>query len=407
MPGPDASLRRWAQGLSASRPAAVIMGGSVNGLSFVRSLSRRGIATLLLDSERLLGTYTRFGRTQLLPPVDQNQDAWLELLTSLGSQLPSPAVLFATSDSYCGLLAHQQGALSSYYRFLTLAPEGMERILDKRVQYGLAAANGISLPRTWFPGSAEEAKRLAAEVSYPAILKPYQAHVGRKKIGCRKVVVAQSAKALVDEYERLGVDGAEFMIQEIVPGDDTHLFGYLAFWDAEGRERAWLTKQKLRQSSAFGDGSLQVTVDAPEVAEQSRRLLRALDYRGFVGVEFRLDPRDGVYRLMEINPRTVSGNQLAIAAGVDFPWLGYRYLTDSAGTEPAASFRRGVFYVNEEWDFRAYLGLRKSGQLSFPDWLRSLAGAEARALWAWDDPGPLLALLGRFARAALRLRSVA
>jgi D-aspartate ligase len=384
------------------------MGASVNGLSFVRSLGRRGIPTLLLESDRLLGTYTRLGRTELLPAIDENREAWLELLSFVGSHLASPAVLFATSDSYCGFLADQQAALSRYYRFLTLDPQGLERILDKRVQYTLAAANGIPIPRTWFPASPEEAKRQAAELSYPAILKPYKAHVGRRKIARKKVVVAESARVMAEEYERLAADGTEFMMQEIVPGGDTGLFGYLAFWDAEGRERAWLTKQKLRQSSAFGDGSLQTTVDAPEVADLSRRLLRALDYSGFVGVEFRLDPRDGAYRLMEINPRTVSGNQLAIAAGVDFPWLGYRYLTDpTVAGNPASSFRRGVVYVNEEWDFRAYLALRKSGELSFRDWFRSCLAAEARALWAWDDPGPLLAVLGRFARAALRPREAA
>ena len=115
------------------------------------------------------------------------------------------------------------------------------------------------------------------------------------------------------------------MVQEIVPGDDTALFGYLAFFDEEGVEVAWLTKQKLRQHPAqFGDGSLQITVDAPEVAALSRRLLGAFDVRGFVGVEFKRDERSGTYYLIEINPRTVSGNQLAISAGVDFPWIGYR-----------------------------------------------------------------------------------
>ena len=152
------------------------------------------------------------------------------------------------------------------------------------------------------------------------------------------------------------------MVQQIVAGEDRALFGYLAVWDSDGRELAWLTKRKLRQSPpGFGDGSLQVTVEAPEVAELSRRLLRAFDYRGFVGVEFKLDATTGTYHLMEINPRTVSGNQMAISGGVDFPWIGYRYLTGSeGGAEPARAFRPGVKFVNEELDVEAYLALRRS-----------------------------------------------
>jgi predicted ATP-grasp superfamily ATP-dependent carboligase len=67
------------------------------------------------------------------------------------------------------------------------------------------------------------------------------------------------------------------------------------------------TQERLRQfPPLFGDGSFQGTVDAPEVAELGRRLVRAFDDRGFAGIEFKFDARDGTYRLIEFNPRTVS-----------------------------------------------------------------------------------------------------
>ena len=137
-------------------------------------------------------------------------------------------------------------------------------------------------------------------------------------------------------------------------------------------------------------------MEAPEVAALSRRLLRAFQYRGFVGVEFKLDARDRSWRLIEINPRTVSGNQIAISAGVDFPWIGYQYL---AGGEleapPATPFRPQVKYVNEEWDVQAFLALRKSGALTLRGWLGSLRQVQAKAIWAWDDPLPVVRGLGR------------
>jgi predicted ATP-grasp superfamily ATP-dependent carboligase len=40
-------------------------------------------------------------------------------------------------------------------------------------------------------------------------------------------------------------------------------------------------------------------------------------------VEFKLDPRDGRPKLMEINPRFWGSLSLAIAAGVNFPYLLY------------------------------------------------------------------------------------
>jgi D-aspartate ligase len=402
-PSPNAGwmkLRTWLSASPADKPPAVVLGGSVNGLSFVRSLGRRGVRTLLLDAEPLLGTYTRHGRVLLLPDPAKHANEWLELLEYLGSAFREPGVLFVTSDAYTVFVAEHETSLRRFFRFVMPSAETTEKIVNKRLQYDIAQAAGVPIPLTFFPGSVDEARECAGAVEYPCILKPYKSHLGRKKAS-GKVAVVESREQLLDSFAKLNAPDTEFMIQEIVPGGDDGLYGYLGFW-AENREIAWLTKRKLRQSSRFGDGSYQVTVDAPQVADLSRVLLKAFDYRGFVGIEFKHDPRDGSYRLMEINPRTVSGNQLAISAGIDFPWLGYQYLVSHPGTACEASpFRIGVEYVNEEWDLRAYLRLRKLGQLSLASWLRTLWRAPAKAIGAWDDPRPLLVLLWRLARAAI------
>ena len=136
--------------------------------------------------------------------------------------------------------------------------------------------------------------------------------------------------------------------------------------------------------------------------QASRTLLEAFRYRGLVMVEFKCDPRDGSYYLMEINPRTASGNQLGISAGVDLPWIAYRDLAgqNHAG-RPSPHFRRNVKYVNEEWDVQAFAASWKSGEMTLLEWIRSLRGIEARALLAWSDPLPLLVGLWRFARSCL------
>ena len=53
-------------------------------------------------------------------------------------------------------------------------------------------------------------------------------------------------------------------------------------------------------------------------------LLNALDWFGVAMVEFKLDPRDGIPKLMEVNPRFWGSLALSIEAGVNFPYLLYR-----------------------------------------------------------------------------------
>ena len=332
-----------------------------------------------------------------MPTVEDEPEAWLELLEAAVSLLRASPVLFALSDAHCAFVSRNTECLRRSFRFALPDEETLKRILDKRQQYSTAEAAGIQVPPTFYPEDIEDLVRLASEIDYPVILKPYTAHVGRPKISNRKVLVLQSAGELISAYSNCTASGARFMVQKIIPGKDDAIFWYSGFWDEHRQEQAWFTVQKLRQfPPGFGDGSFQRTLEVPVVLQQSRRLLEVFHYRGLVMVEFKRDPRDGTYNLMEINPRTVSGNQLGVSAGVDLPWIAYRNL---AGLDPAETlqrpFRLNVKYVNEEWDVQAFAALRKSKELTLVDWIRSLLGTRAWALFAWDDPLPILVGLWR------------
>ena len=60
-----------------------------------------------------------------------------------------------------------------------------------------------------------------------------------------------------------------------------------------------------------------------DVVEQALALLTALGYHGIAQTEFRLDPRDERFKLMEVNPRLWQWHGLARACGVDLPRIAY------------------------------------------------------------------------------------
>jgi predicted ATP-grasp superfamily ATP-dependent carboligase len=57
--------------------------------------------------------------------------------------------------------------------------------------------------------------------------------------------------------------------------------------------------------------------------DQAARLLKKLEWYGVAMVEFKVDPRDGIAKLLEINPRFWGSLALAIYSGIDFPYLLY------------------------------------------------------------------------------------
>ena len=170
----------------------------------------------------------------------------------------------------------------------------------------------------------------------------------------------------------------------------------LTYLDRSSEPRAVFTKRKLRQfPRQFGDGSLTVGIWEPEVAELGLRLLQGLQFRGTASVEFKRDAQDGEWKLMEMNPRSISQTAHAVASGVDLPYIAYRDVM-GAPTETIATFREGVKWVDLAKDFKSFLMTRQTGGLDLGPWLRSWGGERCFATYAPDDPLPSILALAEF-----------
>jgi D-aspartate ligase len=376
----------------------VVLGVSATGLSYVRSLHRHGVPTLLLTERGWIGRPSRYELTVGLPRIDDEPDIWLQALVATAERLGRRPILLVAFDQAVLFVGRHSGQLGPLYDFLVPPLAIASAIVDKRQQYELAAAAGIPIPRTLFPGDAVEAVEMAEDIGYPCLVKPQVGSAGGRQLG-GKAAVAEDPSSLRAWFDRLAAGAVPGMVQEIVPGGDDALFGYLSFWGSEG-ELAWITKQKLRQNpTLYGDGTFQRTVDVPRVAGLSRQFLKALDYVGVGSIEFKHDARDGSFRLIELNARAVSGNQLAVVAGVDLPYISYAYHV--YGGAPTWEQQWDVHWIHELYDLRTLLRSRRGFAGAMREWIRSLRQADAFALGSWGDPAPLL---GAFGHAAVRTR---
>jgi predicted ATP-grasp superfamily ATP-dependent carboligase len=88
-----------------------------------------------------------------------------------------------------------------------------------------------------------------------------------------------------------------------------------------GATVALFSHRRLREKPPTGGVSvLSESIETrSDLRQYSERLLRELGWSGVAMVEFKLDARDGVPKLMEINGRFWGSLQLAVDAGVDFP----------------------------------------------------------------------------------------
>ena len=130
-------------------------------------------------------------------------------------------------------------------------------------------------------------------------------------------------------------------------------------------------------------------------------MLNRLDYVGPAGIDFKLDRRDGHYKVIEVNCRIGISDCFLVGDGID---LAHMYYLDSQHLDvaPRRDYRAGATWCDLLRDFdwmREYPDRRPFG---WPGWLRQAFRHDVYALASMSDPWPLARVL--FGRCARKLR---
>ena len=118
-------------------------------------------------------------------------------------------------------------------------------------------------------------------------------------------------------------------------------------------------------------------------------------------VEFKRDPRDERYKLIECNARFVASNALVAASGPRFATFVYQRAAGQSSRLALPERSRTMRQWDPLRDFAAFLELRRAGQITLAQWLRSVARRQTVPYFSWSDPGPTLSRLLKGLRRAL------
>jgi predicted ATP-grasp superfamily ATP-dependent carboligase len=371
-----------------SKIGALVIGGDYQGLGIARSLNREDIPVCIVDNEFSISRFSRCREAYFKSPPPREEASFVEFLIRISGNGFAGWVVFPTSDEYVSLLSRYKSQLESFYKIPTPHWSITKLFYDKRLTYKLAERIGIDIPKTWFIQNVEELEK--SDISFPAIIKPairdrFYPHMKSKAI------LACSMEELRKAYERVSkvIDPSEIIVQEVIPGTPETLYS-LAVFMKEGKMVARLVARRIRQHPMdFGHASTFVeTVDVPELEEVGERLLAEVGYYGLAEVEFKLDPRDGKFKLLEVNPRTWGWHTIGLRAGVNFSLILYK---DMVGEEiKVNSFRKGVKWVRIITDVPTVAKELIKGNLSLSEYVDSLRGEKEFAVFSWKDPLPFI-----------------
>jgi D-aspartate ligase len=372
---------------TASRAGALVVGSDYRALGVVRSLGRRNIPVwVLAGGDDTLAARSRYA-TRRLPLDGATGDEQCAYLVRLArEQGVAGWALFPSADETAAMVAHHHDELSARFVLTTPPWDTFRWAYDKALTYQIADALGLPYPRSWRAATAAEAASLP--ITFPAILKP-AVKKNFNKLTAAKAWRTDDADELAARFEEAAglVEPGSLLIQELVPGGGETQFSVATICQ-DGKLLATVTARRTRQYPAdFGRASTFVeTIDRPELVELAGRFLAEIRYTGLVEVEFKQDPRDGSYKLLDVNPRVWGWHTLCQRAGVDFPYLAWRL----ARGEPVSNGRaaNGVRWLRLSTDLPTSVREMMRGRLSPRTYVSSLRGPRESAIFARDDPWP-------------------
>ena len=303
---------------------AVVVGGTLNALGVVRSLSRGGMKIYLLETTRQCAAgWSR--HCSYVPTAEPDGSILVEALVGLAARIGCRPVLILTSDQSVNCVSEHRAEIEPLYR-ISMPPRAVVRALADKISFqALAEREGLAVPRGACVAEARDIERLET-LQPPLVLKPADKTLVLKGI-VERAVRAETRAGARRVAARMLARAPGIIVQEWVDGPDTEIFFTLFSCDREGKPLGMFAGRKLVcEPPALGTTA--VCVAAPEVADElvalTLQFIARVGYRGLGSLEFKRDARTGRFLIIEPTVgRTDWQEEIATLCGVNLPLMTY------------------------------------------------------------------------------------
>ncbi|HWC03771.1 MAG TPA: hypothetical protein VHF87_13520 [Methylomirabilota bacterium] len=225
-------------------------------------------------------------------------------------------VVFPTWDPEVCLLSRNKARFTA--QGITVpVPEWpvLRATMDKYAIARLASDLGVPCPRTYHPAARGEAAEMAAELGFPLFVKP------RFSSGSRGVQLVTGPKQLEATLRRVEPAFGMPVLQEWIPGGLDRRVNINVTLDRAQRPLAVDGRRTLRTVFPSYASVSCATASYLDRASASKilALLQAVGYVGHARAQLKIDARDAVPKLLEINCRLGYRVWCEIEAGLDVP----------------------------------------------------------------------------------------
>jgi predicted ATP-grasp superfamily ATP-dependent carboligase len=209
--------------------------------------------------------------------------------------------------------------------------------LDKYRTVQAASEAGMPAPRSYLLGNGADLQAIAAELGFPLVLKQ------RFTAAARGFEILRNREELLRVVKRLQRKH-NYFIQEYIPGRK-HI-SLLALLDRSGALKMALAGENVRSFYRLhGNFPLaRRALDSSPYIGPAAALGKRIGWWGGMTIQMKVDARDGVPKLMEINPRIGESRWQLVAYGINEPLITLQVAKGQA-VAPVEDWRIGTMFL--------------------------------------------------------------
>lgn len=288
--------------------------------------------------------------------------------------------LVVTSSDYTAeQLSINKKEIEQYAKVSVVDKDLFYIAFDKLKTMQICMENGIPCPKTYFDCKTVE-DVMSKDLVFPLIIKP---RLGYGAIGFHKF----DAPSEFREYLSKHSDEIEHLvIQEYIPQTDIQ-YEAAMFVDQHNQIKSAMVFEKNRWFPVLGGSStLNTSIKDAQIVKNCSRLMQLIQWRGCADIDLIRDPRDGVAKIMEVNPRMSASAKIVILSGVN---LALQLLQMAKGEEVTEykDYRQGIRLRCLYTDFLWFLKSKDRFKAK-PSWFDFRKTYEQ--VFSWKDPLPYL-----------------
>ncbi len=312
-------------------------------LAVIRGLGLQGIPVIACGAEkRSIGFYSRFASEKYVYTSPfENQNQFVKDMLAI-IEKTRPSLVFPVGESTLVALNEHRSEVERYAPLVAVSPEMLDATIDKWKTVQLAQRLNVPVPRTVRGSTLDEVLERASHLRFPVAIKPrgsrfyastqhdfnFKVRYARDLDQLRKVLLPLQARTdypLVQEC----VSGVAVCVSAVCNhGEPIALFPYRRVREVPLSGGVSV----LRQSIPLND----------ELKGYVTALLKELKWHGVAMVEFKYNPQEKNYTLMEINPRFQASVALCLDSGLNLPYLVVSMFAGKALNGMSGHYKVGV-----------------------------------------------------------------